>query len=244
MSAVTNLACGGVGPFSAAEAERDLQVLRRLLTARHSCRAFRPDPVPRKAIEQMLAAAQRTASWCNAQPWQVLITSGEATERFRRALYEHAAAARPSPDIPFPREYRGESLKRRRECGFQLYDSVGIVRGDREASGRQARENFRLFGAPHTAIVMSDEALGTYGVLDCGAFVSNLMLAAESLGLASIAQASIASHARFVREHFAIGADRTIVCAVSFGYEDTEHPANAFRTSRAALDEVVIWRDT
>ena len=35
--------------------------------------------------------------------------------------------------------------------------------------------------------------------------------------------------------------ERRIVCAISFGYEDAEHPANAFRTSRAEPDEVVTW---
>ncbi|MEK9641783.1 MAG: nitroreductase, partial [Paracoccaceae bacterium] len=31
------------------------------------------------------------------------------------------------------------------------------------------------------------------------------------------------------------------LCAISFGYEDKEHPANQFRTTRAELDEVVAW---
>ena len=46
------------------------------LLARHSCRAFQPQPVPRVTIERILSLAQRTASWCNCQPWQVAITEG------------------------------------------------------------------------------------------------------------------------------------------------------------------------
>jgi hypothetical protein len=30
-----------------------------------------------------------------------------------------------------------------------------------------------------------------------------------------------------------------MVCAVSFGYEDTAHPANSYRTSRAPLEQAV-----
>jgi hypothetical protein len=56
------------------------------------------------------------------------------------------------------------------------------VRGDREAYAKQGLENYRLFGAPHVAIVTSDEALGTYGAVDCGAYVNNFLLAAQSLG--------------------------------------------------------------
>lgn len=228
---------------AAGGSRRPDEVLEDLLARRYSCRGFLPKPVPRQTIERILALAQRTASWCNAQPWQVTITSGAATDRFRDAIYKHAASNAPSADIPFPREYRGTYLARRRECGFQLYDSVGIKRGDREASGRQGMENFRLFGAPHVAIVTSEEPLGTYGAVDCGAYVSTFMLAARSLGVATIAQAALASHSAFVRRHFGLGDDRIVVCGISFGYEDTAHPANGFRTRRAAVAEAVTWVD-
>lgn len=218
-------------------------VLQHVLAQRYSCRGFLPQPVPQPVIERILTMAQRTASWCNAQPWHVTITSGAATERFREAVYRHATSHAADADIPFPREYRGVYLARRRECGFQLYDSVGIKRGDREASARQGLENFRLFGAPHVAIVTTDEALGVYGAVDCGAYVSNFALAARSLGVATIAQAALASQSTFVRRHFGLGDGRLVVCGISFGYEDTAHPANGFRTRRAALSEAVTWVD-
>jgi nitroreductase len=219
------------------------QAFHTLLSERHSCRAYLPQQVENSVIDQILAMAQRTASWCNSQPWQILITRGAGTERFRAALYEHAARAKPDPDFPFPREYRGEYLERRRECGFQLYDSVGITRGDREASARQGMENFRFFGAPHVAVLTTDESLGTYGAVDCGAYVGNFMLAARSLGIASIAQAAIATQSQFIREYFALGDDRRVVCGISFGYEDESHPVNRFRTSRVSSGDVVRWVD-
>ena len=215
----------------------------RLLKDRHSCRAFLPHAVDTATITRALEIAQRTPSWCNSQPWKVVITRGVGTERFRDAILEYAAGRKPEPDFAFPREYRGVYLERRRECGFQLYDSVGIVRGDREASARQTMENFRLFGAPHAMIVTTDEALGVYGVLDCGAWVNNFMLAARSLGIASIAQAALASQPQFLRSHFGLPQDRLVVCGMSFGYEDGARPVNQFRTSRAAIDGVVTWAD-
>jgi nitroreductase len=215
--------------------------LERLLMDRYSCRGFRSDPVPTPTVERILGLAQRTASWCNAQPWQVVITRGAQTERFRSALMEHVAGHQAKPDIAFPREYHGVYLQRRRECGFKLYDSVGVARGDRAASARQGMENFRLFGAPHVAIVTSEEALGTYGVLDCGAYVSNFALAARSLGIASIAQAALAAYSPFIRSFFGLADDRLVVCGISFGYEDTSHPANSFRTGRADIAEAVTW---
>jgi nitroreductase len=216
--------------------------LEQLLSERHSCRGFRSEQVPRDVMKKFLSLAQKTASWCNSQPWHVTITSGAATERFREALLAHVAqGGKPSADIPFPREYRNAYLERRRECGFQLYDSVGIKRGDREASGLQSLENFRLFGAPHVAIITTEEPLGTYGAVDCGAYVANFMLAAQCFGVSSIAQAALASQSKFVRAHFGIPDDRLMVCGISFGYEDASHPANGFRTRRAALEDTINW---
>ena len=221
----------------------ELDQFEAVLGRRYSCRGFLPKPVPRATIERLLQVAQRTPSWCNAQPWQAHIASGAATERFRAALLAEATSKPAEPEYAFPREYRGVYLERRRECGFQLYDAVGVAKGDRAGSARQGMENYRLFGAPHALIVTSDEALGVYGVLDCGAWVNNFMLAAAAEGLATIAQASLATHPRVVREFFDIGPDRRIVCGISFGYEDSGHRANGFRTRRARTDEVAQWLD-
>ena len=222
-------------------ATSDAEILECLLSPRHSCRGFLPDSVDDDLIARILSISQRTPSWCNAQPWQVIITKGAATERFRAALCDHITKNPPAPDMAFPREYRGAYLERRRACGFRLYEAVGVARGDREAYAKQGFENYRLFGAPHVAIVTSDEALGTYGAVDCGAYVNNFLLAAQSLGVASIPQAALASHSKFVREHFGLGDERLIVCGISFGYEDRASRANSFRAKRASLDEVVTW---
>jgi nitroreductase len=219
----------------------DADMLDDLLQRRRSCRAFLPQPVAREVVARMLGMAQRTASWCNTQPWQVVVTREQGTERFRAAYAAELAAGKPAPDLPFPREYHDVYQERRRECGFQLYECLGVQRGDRVASTREALRNYEFFGAPHVAIITTDEALGQYGAIDCGAYVANLLLSAEALGLGAIAQAALASHSGFVRDHLALGHDRRVVCGVSFGYADTAHPANGFRTSRASMDQTVTW---
>lgn len=220
--------------------------LDRLIRERHSCRAFRSGPVAREVIEQMLATAQQSASWCNSQPWQVIVTDGAETDRFRKALFAHASSqswadqrTRPEqPDFDFPLRYTGLYKERQRATGWALYDSVGIAFGDREASGRQVLENFRLFGAPHVMIVTTEADLGVYGAIDCGGWIANVMLVAQSLGVATIAQAALAGVADFVRDWFDIPPERQIICGISFGYADPAHPANAFRTTRAPLAQV------
>lgn len=213
-----------------------------LLDSRWSCRAFLPQQVPDATIQQILRMAQKTASWNNVQPWQVAITKGEGTERFRTALLERVEqGGEMEPHFAFPREYAGTYLDRRRACGFQLYDAVGVQRGDKAAYARQTLRNFKFFDAPHVAIITSEEALGTYGAVDCGAYVSNFMLAAASLGVATIAQGALANYAEFIRRYLELQPSRSVVCGISFGYADMSDRANNYRVPRADLSEVVEY---
>lgn len=215
-------------------------VLGELLN-RRSCRAFRPDPVPRAVIEQVLTLAQRTPSWCNVQPWHVEITEGAGTDRFRAGLSEHVRNQPHEPDFAFPPGYHGVYRQRRRDTAAQLYSSLGIAADDRQGSLAQTMKNFDLFGAPHVAIVTTERSLGVYGAIDCGLYINTFLLAAEGLGVATVPQAALAGSARFIREFFALPESRQVVCAISFGYADPEHPANTFRTTRADIDTAATW---
>jgi nitroreductase len=231
-------------PNSQHAMEQRIGVIEEVMAERFSCRAFLPRDVDRPTLERILTAAQKTASWCNSQPWRLEITSGAATVRFRDVIYAAASSGRPnSGDFPFPREYRGVYLERRRESGFQLYNALGIPRGDKAGYAKQALQNFNLFGAPHVAIVHTDEALGVYGAIDCGGYVTSFMLAAQALGVATIPQAALAFHSEVVREHFGLSDDRRVVCGISFGYPERTHNANNYRTTRAAITDTVTFVD-
>lgn len=214
----------------------DHDVVKAVLARRHSCRSFTGDEIPPTVIEQILSTAQLTPSWCNTQPWQVTIVSGPALKELSRRILDSASAGDPETyDLDTP-TYEGESLARRRAAGWALYGAVGVVKGDRVGSRNQALENFRFFGAPHVAFITTERALGTYGVLDVGGFVSTFLTTATSLGVATIAQAAAVSRAPIVRDFLGVPDDRDLVCAISFGREDEAHPANGFRTER------VDWR--
>lgn len=215
--------------------------LHALLHARHSCRAFLETQVPQGTISQMLLDAGRAPSWCNAQPWQVTVTSGAATERFRTAMLTAFDTGAPAPDVPFPDSYSGAHLQRRRACGFQLYEAVGIGRGDRDGRTAQMRENYNLFGAPHVAVITCPKELGPYGMLDCGGFITAFCLSAQSLGIGTVPQAALALFSDVVRGHFNVPHDRLVLAAVSFGHPDSPADANNFRTDRAPLDEFVTF---
>jgi nitroreductase len=218
--------------------------LNDTLKSRYSCRAFRPDPVPDATITQIVKAARHVPSWCNAQPWQVTITKGAATDAFRTMISDLAATGTlPAPDLAWPSGYSGDYAARRRTCGFQLYDSLGIEKADRAGRAAQMMRNYALFDAPHVAIIHSPNELGPYGAMDTGGFVTAFTLAATALGVDTIAQAAIAAYAPQVRDHLDIADDRLVLCAISFGFADTDHPANGFRTERATPADIIDWKE-
>ena len=225
-------------------ADRGDAQLEQWLRARYSCRAFRPEPVPRRVIERILELAQRSASWCNCQPWQLAIASGAGMERVRAALASrYAQDPQGKRDFGDPISYDGVYRERRRESGYQLYEALGIARGDRQAYERQAARNFVLFDAPHLAIISCDAALGTYGAIDCGGYVSTFMLAARANGVACIAQAAVAQYPDVLRRELGLPDNQRVVCGISFGFEDSDHPVNQYRTRRAPQAETVNWVD-
>jgi nitroreductase len=222
-----------------------IDTLDQILAARFSCRAFLPDPVPDADLFKIVQAARQVPSWCNAQPWQVEITRGAATERLREKLLETAQAGTvPQPDLDWPTKYTGAYAERRRTCGFQLYDAVGVEKSDRAGRMAQMMRNYAFFDAPHVAIIHSPAQLGAYGAMDTGGFVTAFTLAATALGVASIPQAAIAAYAPLLKQMLGIEEDRLILCAISLGYADTEAPANSFRTRRAETDDIIGWHDT
>ncbi|OUZ10519.1 hypothetical protein BHE97_07105 [Aeromicrobium sp. PE09-221] len=213
-----------------------LRSFDELAAARWSCRGYEPEPVPQEILEAIATTAQRAPSWCNTQPWHTEIVSGAELDRLRKALAEDG---RWGSDFAFPERYEGVYRDRRREVAWQLYDAVGVERGDRAASGAQTMLNFEFFGAPHAAFITVPTALGVYALADAGAYVQTFLLAVESHGLGAIAQAALAQKADFLREWFDWDEDRSLVCAISFGRPDRGHPANSFRSHRVPVAEAV-----
>ncbi|TCM74925.1 nitroreductase [Rhizobium sp. BK068] len=218
------------------------KTLLSLTKARYSCRAFESTPVPSHDIHRILEVARTAPSDCNTQPAKVFIVSGEPLDQLRAEMYKAALeGAQKTSDVPPIGTYTGIFQERRRECGWALYNAVGVEKGDRVGSGRQALENFRFFGAPHLAIMTVHKDLAERGLFDAGIYLGHFLLAAQAVGVSAVPQGAIAHYAKIIREHARIENDFRIVCGVSFGYEVKNHAANSFRTTRAELSDSVIF---
>ena len=218
----------------------DTATLEALLRRRHSTRAFEDTEVPDDLITRILELAQRTATWCNAQPWHVRIVRGETLRELSATVRSAVERRDRSFDITPPLAYEGLYADRRRICAMTLYESLGIQREDRAARYTQAMKNYEFFGAPQVAFVTAETALGDYAYVDVGAYMSTFILAAESVGVATIVQGAVAEYSPTVRDLLGIPETELLIASIGFGYEDAAHPVNAMRTDRAPLLEVVV----
>lgn len=102
-----------------------------LVKERHSCRRFRPDPIPEGYVEKILEAARWAMSGANCQPWEfILVRHRETIAELYRSYQEHVNELNFWLEQRFPFELR--------HPGFRLEGSAEEQKRD-----LQARPGFR-----------------------------------------------------------------------------------------------------
>ncbi|MBC7173191.1 MAG: nitroreductase [Polyangiaceae bacterium] len=214
-----------------------------IILGRRSIRGFRPDPVPRDTLLEVLSLAQQSPSNCNVQPWRVYIASGERCEKLRERLTTALRSGQASP-MAYPLDaFKDEYRKRQVECAAEMYGKMGIAREDVAGRFDAHLANFRFFGAPHVAFICMDASFGVGVALDVGMYVHSLMLLLWSRGIGSCAQAALRAYEDITREELGIPDTLRVVCGLSFGYEDESVPANATRQARQPVEQNVTFVD-
>src|SRR5207253_6871252 len=72
-----------------------------VILGRRSIRGYKPDPVPKELIKEIIGLAMRAPSSMNTQPWNFYIISGEPLDRIRAGNTERNMAG-----VPQSREFR------------------------------------------------------------------------------------------------------------------------------------------
>ena len=207
-----------------------------VLASRRSVRGYLAEEVPPETLAAIFEAAQRAPSWCNIQPWRVWVTRGAQTRAVVDAMAQAAEAGPPAPDFAWPPEYPEPYGRHRRECGGALYSAMGVARDDKAARYDAWMRNFRAFDAPHIAMVAIDRRFNHYAMLDLGCWLQSVLLGALALGVATCAEASLASFPAAVRGVLGIPDELGLVVGIALGYEDPAVKANACQTTRAPLE--------
>jgi nitroreductase len=140
---------------------------------RRSIRGYKDQPVARETIQEILDAACQAPSLLNSQPWRFTVYQGAAREkvltlmrRTLRYLEDMLPVLEPAEREKFVKEHEKEDEQKR---VIEFFDNLG--------------------GAPVLIVVtkkrIRSDANRRMALIACGSAIQNLMLAAQSLGLAS-----------------------------------------------------------
>jgi len=204
------------------------------LHARKSVRAFRPDPVPRALVEELLVLASRAPSGTNIQPWKVHVVTGEVRARLEAEVLAHRETDPPDQRAEFPRTGKRKEpyTGRMRKLGKDMYSLIGIPKGDQAANWAQWGRNYKFFDAPVGLIFTIDKELDAMSFVDIGMFMQSLMLAAKVKGLDTCAQGAWNNYWSVTRRVLNVPDDEYIICGISLGYADDSHPVNTLVSER------------
>ncbi|WP_375685345.1 nitroreductase [Bartonella sp. TT110JLCBS] len=216
------------------------------ILSRKSIRAFTDQPVRLETIKEILKLAARAPSGTNIQPWQVIVLTGSVLQKVGQELSQLVlSGVKGEREYSYyPRQWREPYISRRRKVGLDLYQSLGIQKGDEEKILHQKARNFLFFDAPVGLLFTMDHDMEMGSWLDLGMFMQTIMLAARGFGLDTCPQAAFADYHKQIRTLLSIPSDRHIICGMALGYRDMSAPENNFETERESLEKFVRFIET
>ena len=75
-----------------------------VVMGRRSIRGYKPDPVPKAVLREVIELAMRAPSSLNTQPWNFYVVAGHVLDRIRAGNTERNLAG-----VPHSREFRRNS---------------------------------------------------------------------------------------------------------------------------------------
>jgi len=210
---------------------------------RRSIRSFLPKVVPEEMIKELIRDALWTPSWGNTQPYEFIVATGQALERFKKENREAVMSGqKPEPEVPMPDKWP-EALKRRyMEVGKSVLTSLSIPREDMVGRTNYYGDMAALFNAPVLLLVLVDrDILLEYAMLDVGLFIQSFNLLAHSKGLGTISLAASVIYPRIIRQIFKVPENRRIIIGTALGWPDSDSAVNHFERKRDPLEMFVQW---
>jgi nitroreductase len=206
-----------------------------LVTTRRSIRGYRPDPVPRGVIEEIISLAKAAPSSMNTQPWHVHVLTGAPLERVRQRNTEMMlGGAKANRDIVSHGEYEGVHRARQVAIAVKLFGAMGIERHDKAMRQDWVMRGFRQFDAPVSMVLTYDRELDPGAVVhfDLGALCYGICLAAWDRGLGTVVNGQGIMRSEIVREEAGIPDSEVIMTCIALGYPNEDFPANGVKADR------------
>ena len=212
-----------------------------VLRSRKTVRAFKPDPVSRAQVFEIIDVARTAPSTFNTQPWRLHILTGESKRSLSEAVVNAHFSNTIASHAAIPQDAPAELLARQNDFGRRYYAALGIDRSDIQARSRQTARNYVFFDAPVGILLTIDSGLTKHSWFDCGLFLENIIIAAQARGLATIAQVSFVRYQAVIASALGLRPNESVVCGVSLGYPVEDSLLNRLDMPREPVDSFTQW---
>ena len=189
---------------------------------RRSIRRYKDKPVSKEIIEQIIDAGRQAPSAKNRQPWKCIVFENEAKAELLSCM-----------ERGLEREYKGEAVLPKSRFG--LPDARYTLRIMRQAPVVIVVLNTNG-ESPFLPIDEDKRVSEICDSLSIGAFIQNMLLEAQELGLGTLWIANTCFAYQELVEY--LQTEEQLIGAVALGYPD-EKPA---ARPRKELEEIVEWR--
>lgn len=207
---------------------------------RRSIRGYKPRPVSKEVVLEILAAANWSPSWADTQPWEVFVAGGDALVRIReRFLARFDEGVAMANDVPRPQDWPPGPKQRMLDFVEDRCAVLGVVPGDEAARAASMRRNFEFFDAPVVAFLCLHRELTPWSYFDMGLYAQSLMLAAMQHGVGSVIAVNFAAYPDIIHEELEVPDEYVVLIGIALGYEDPDDTANKCRSIRRPVEEAV-----
>ncbi len=189
---------------------------------RRSIRRYKDKPVSKEIIEQIIDAGRQAPSAKNRQPWKCIVFENEAKAELLSCM-----------ERGLEREYKGEAVLPKSRFGLtdarhtlRIMRQVPVVIVVLNTNGE----------SPFLPIDEDKRVSEICDSLSIGAFIQNMLLEAQELGLGTLWIANTCFAYPELVEY--LQTEEQLIGAVALGYPD-EKPA---ARPRKELEEIVEWR--
>jgi nitroreductase len=211
---------------------------------RKSIRGYKSDPVPKAVIREILESATRAPSAMNNQPWEFVAVAGEPLRKIQQGCAEKLnAGEKPHPEHHVV-GWTNDSIYRERQVDLakHIFQVMDIPREDKMKRATWMERGFRYFDAPAAIVICVDKGLSEAGpILDVGAVMQNICLAALHFGLGTCIHDQGVMYPDVVKKYAGIPESKRLIIAISIGYPDQEKIENKITSTRESVESLTKW---
>ena len=214
------------------------------IRTRRSIRRYKPEPVPKKLLEEIVETSQWAESPQNTQPWEFAIVGGDLVEELKARMTEKFVANETEePELPqmtLPEPYSQRAADYRN--GSDSYQFPPGTEDVEEKRRVYMLTNMQFRTAPNVIVVYAEKSIGLNHntLIGIGAMAQTVCLTALAHGLGTCIMGAPRYHS-LLKEKLGIPDSKVILHVIGIGYPDMEARVNNFPRTRIPLDSWVHW---